>query len=132
MFSKEMFHNNSSTAKVLNKQNPDKPALKFVLTLKEVEELLKNGRKSVHVISNGVVFWFTDDYCMGVNDALPKTFVPSSTVIPCDVVPRSSLPDGYVKTAKDYINVFHYNEKFMESFDELINYLNKNYPDFAD
>jgi len=118
-FTKEQFLEGSPMAKMLRRQGRD---VKLILTTAEQNVLAAQGR-NFQVISNGKVFWFTDDYCMGVG-TLPKQFVPSSTVCPCRVTPRASLPDGVIITAEDYIKIFCEGETQINSLDELVEYLN--------
>lgn len=118
-YTKEQLLTNSSMSKMLARQGQ---TVKGVLTTAEQNALARLGR-SFQVIDNGKVWWFTDDYCMGVN-LLPKEFVPSSTVQGCRVAPRAGLPEGYVNTAEDYILVFQKGERQITSIDELVTYLN--------
>ena len=123
MYTKEQLLSNSSMSKLLIRK---KSSIKGVLTTDEQNQLAKE-HKSFQVISNGKVFWFTDDYCMGVG-LLPNEFVPSSTICPHQVVCRDFLPDGFVKTVEDFVKVYHAEERQITSIDELVTYLNTEYP----
>lgn len=119
MFTKEQLLTNSSMSQVLARQGRH---VKGVLSMAEQNELAAQGR-TFQVISDGKVFWFTDDYCMTVN-ILPKHFVPSSTICPHQVVPRAGLPSGVIRTAEDFIKIYCQNERHIKTMDELVQYLN--------
>lgn len=42
---------------------------------------------------------------------IDDSFVPISGRIPTTVIPRPSLPDGYIDTMEKYIMIFHGDEK---------------------
>ena len=92
----------------------------------EEQKLYMNSTFGVQVIANQEVFWFTDDYTLG-GDLLPKDFVPSSTQVPHNVVPREELPSGVVKSIEDLINVYYKGKRQINNIDELVEYLNTNY-----
>lgn len=122
MFTKEQLLNNSNRAKILAKQGK---SVKVVLTTDEQNQLAEYGR-SFQVISDSKIFFFTDDYCVGVG-LFPDDFIPSSTVCPMIVSPRESLPSGAVETAEEYIMIFERDRKQINTIDELVDYLNANY-----
>lgn len=124
MYSKERLLNNSSFSKFMKAKGR---SIKGVLSKKETEEHFKG---SVDVITNVDTqdFFFTDDYCLGV-DYLPDTWVPSTTRLPLRVVPRETLSDGVIDTLDKYILVFHPEGRLIESVDELIDLLNKGVSD---
>lgn len=124
MYSKERLLNNSSFSKFMKAKGR---SIKGVLSKKETEEHFK---ESVDVITNVDTqdFFFTDDYCLGVN-YLPDAWVPSTTQLPLRVVPRETLPDGVIDTLDKYILVFHPEGRLIESVDELIDLLNKGVSD---
>ena len=92
----------------------------------EEQKLYMNSTFGVQVIANQEVFWFTDDYTLG-GGLLPKDFVPSSTQLPHNVVPREELPSGVVKSIEDLINVYYKGKRQINNIDELVEYLNTNY-----
>lgn len=118
-YTKEQLLTNSHMSKVLAR---DGRTVKGVLTSAEQNVLAAQGR-SFQVISGPGVFWFTDDYCMGVN-LLSKNYVPSSTVCPHHVKPRDSLPSGVIRTAEDFIKIYHKDDRQIKSIDELVAFLN--------
>ena len=124
MYSKERLLENSSFSKFMKAKGC---SIKGVLSKKETEERFKG---SVDVITNVETqdFFFTDDYCLGV-DYLPDVWVPSTTRLPLRVVPRETLPDGVVDKLDKYILVFHPEGRLIESVDELIDLLNKGVSD---
>lgn len=122
MFTKEQLISNSVMAKMALKIGR---SVKCVLNSEEQEEALRNGR-GFQVISNGEVWWFTDDYCMGV-DLLPSQFVPCSMGCPMNVVPRDVLPNGIVDSVESYIKIFEYDSRQISSIEELVEYLNKKF-----
>ena len=124
MYSKERLLENSSFSKFMKAKGR---SIKGVLSKKETEERFKG---SVDVITNVETqdFFFTDDYCLGV-DYLPDVWVPCTTQLPTHVVPRENLPDGVVDTLDKYILIFHPEGRLIESVDELIDLLNKGVSD---
>lgn len=122
MYTKEQILSNSSMAKLLARQGR---YIKGVLTTEEQNQLANKGH-CFQVITDGKVFFFTDDYCIGVH-LFPKTFVPSSSVCPFEVKPRECLPDGIIVTAEQYIMIFEKDKKQINTIDELVDYLNKEY-----
>jgi hypothetical protein len=122
-YTKEQLLTNSAMSKMLARQGQ---RVKGVLTTEE-QNVLAKQHKTFQVISNGKVFWFTDDYCMGVGNLLPKEFVPSSTVCPQRVAPRAGLPEGIIQTAEDFMKVYCQNERQIKTIDELVDYLNAYY-----
>ena len=123
MFTKEAILNASSHSRYLAKNGH---YLKGVLTSEEAQFKLDNTQScSVMVISTLEIFFFTDDYCLGIG-VLPKEFVSSSTQIPHRVKERPSLPDGQVKNVEDYINIYERYRLQITSIDELIEFLNQN------
>lgn len=119
MITKEQLLNNSHMAQMMARQGKQP---KLVLTDAEVNAKVAAGQ-TYQVISNGKVFWFTDDYCMGVR-ILPKNYVPSSTVGGIRVAPRQGLPNGVITNARDFKHVFCQGERQITSLDELVTYLN--------
>ena len=124
MYSKERLLNNSSFSKFMKAKGR---SIKGVLSKKETEEHFK-GSFDVITNVNTQDFFFTDDYCLGVN-YLPDDWVPSTTGLPLRVVPRETLPDGVVDTLDKYILVFHPEGRLIESVDELIELLNRGISD---
>lgn len=101
-------------------------SVKGVLTKKEQEEQL-SARKGIMTIGSyeDGVFFFTDDYCMGLN-VLPKHYVSSSTTIPIQVAPREGLEDGIVDSVDKFIQIFESERRLIESMDDLLEVLNSN------
>lgn len=120
MYSKERLLENSSFSKFMKTKGR---SIKGVLTKEEAEEKAFNNFNIVTHVGTGN-FFFTDDYCIGVN-YLPDDWVPCTTHLPCRVVPRETLPDGVVDTLDKYILIFHSEGRLIESVDELIDLLNK-------
>lgn len=120
---KEQLLSNSHMAKMRLR---DGRSVKLVLTNEEQNELAKRGL-SFKVHSDKNVFFFTDDYCAFVGELDFIDFVPSSTVCPCDVVPREGLEDGWVNTAEKYIQIFNHDIRQITTIDELVEYINNNY-----
>jgi hypothetical protein len=121
-FTKELFRENSTHAKILARQSRQP---KFVLTNADVNAS-ENGRIEVIGSNADGVFWFTDDYCMGV-DLLPRHYVPCSFNFPMRIVPRPGLEDGIIANAEQYIQIFEEGMRQITSFDELIEHLNSKY-----
>lgn len=121
-YTKEQLLNNSAMSKILARQG------KFVKGVLSTEEqnVLASQYKNFQVITNGKVFWFTDDYNM-VFKLLPPEFVSSSTMSHQTVPTRFGLPDGVIRTAEDFVKVYHQDERQIQTIDELIQYLNENY-----
>lgn len=69
-------------------------------------------------------YLFTNDHCFslqgGKDLGFNKSWVPSTTYMPLRVVPRASVPSGMVFTLDEYIAIFHSNDIFIESVDQLI------------
>lgn len=119
IFDKETLLNNSHMAKSLKKAGRQ---IKGVLTKEEMQEKVDKGQ-TITCIRNNEVFFFTDDYCIGV-DYLPRDLVSSSTVMPHEITPREAFPDGILKTVDDYIKLHHSEKRYIGTVDELIDYLN--------
>lgn len=122
VFEKEKLLTNSAMAKNLAKSGR---SVKGILTTEEMQAKVDAGQ-TIQCVRDNNVFFFTDDYCMGV-DYLPKCFVPSSTVIPHNVTPREAFPDGIIKNVQDYIRLYENDKKQLNTVDEFIDYLNANY-----
>lgn len=121
MYTKEQLLTSSHMSKMLASKGR---YIKGVLTSTEQQELLDRSRNFT-VIANQEVFWFSDDYCMGID--LPQEFVPSSTQCPCRVVPRDELPSGLITTVEEYIRIFESNRRQITSIEELVDYLNNKF-----
>lgn len=121
MITKEQLLSNSYMAK--NKRTKGL-SIQGVLTSEE-QELLAKEDKPFQTIGNSKVFFFTDDYCMGLG-LLPIEFVSSSTKCPTIVSARESLSDGIVDTVEKYISVFESTRKQITTIDELVEYVNSN------
>ena len=122
VFEKEKLLASSHMAKSLAKSGR---SIKGVLTTEEMQDKVDAGQ-TITCYRDNNVFFFSDDYCMGV-DYLPKCIVPSSSVIPYDVCPREAFPDGIIKNVEEYIKLHHSEKKQMNTVDELIDYLNATY-----
>lgn len=122
VFDKETLLNNSHMSKLLTKSGKQ---IKGVLTKEEMQEKVDNGQ-TITCIRNNEVFFFTDDYCIGVG-YLPRDLVSSSTVMPHEIAPREAFPDGILKTVDDYIKLHHVEKIYIKTVGELIDYLNKKY-----
>lgn len=122
VFEKEKLLINSAMAKSLSTTGR---YVKGVLTTKEMQAGVDKGHTVTCMCDNNV-FFFSDDYCMGVN-YLPKCIVPGSTVIPHNIKPREAFPDGVIKNVEDYIKLYHSDKKQLNTVDELIDYLNSTY-----
>jgi hypothetical protein len=122
VFDKETLLNNSHMSKLLAKSGKQ---IKGVLTKEEMQEKVDKGQ-TITCIRNNEVFFFTDDYCIGVG-YLPNDLVSSSSVMPHEVAPREAFPDGILKTVDDYIKLHHIEKMYIGTVDELIDYLNKTY-----
>lgn len=128
IYDKEKLLTNSSFSKIMKGKGY---SIKGVLSKKEAGEHFNGG---VSVITNVDTqdFFFTDDYCLGV-DYLPDDWVPSTTQLPRRVAPRETLPDGIVDTLDKYILIFHPKGRLIETVEELIDTLNKkDTPDLKD
>lgn len=122
MFTAEMFKN-------------EKRKNARILTTEEVNEALRQGRKSIMEIrevlpderenEKGICF-FMNNYLFG-HGVLPSNFVPSSTQMPIQVKERPSVPSGQVTNAEEYIAVFSYDAIQINHIDELVDYLNQHY-----
>lgn len=122
MFTAEMFKN-------------EKRKNSRILTTEEVNEALRQGRKSIMEIrevlpderenEKGICF-FMNNYLFG-HGVLPSNFVPSSTQMPIQVKERPSVPSGQVTNAEEYIAVFSYDAIQINHIDELVDYLNQHY-----
>ena len=124
MYTKERLLNNSVFSKI--RRNKGLPC-KGVLTKEEAEKKAFDNVTTVTNVETGD-FFFTDDYCIGVN-YLPDDWVPCTTQLPSYVVPRETLSDGVVDTLDKYILIFHPEGRLIESVDELIDLLNKGVSD---
>lgn len=49
-------------------------------------------------------YFFTTDHCQ--DHGLGDDWVPCTYKLPGYVEPRACVPDGYVRTKEDYVNVF--------------------------
>jgi hypothetical protein len=60
-------------------------------------------------------FFFSTDhiqrYRSTIGSDLDEHWVPVSGVLPMQVTPRPSLPDGIIETIEEYIMIFHDDEK---------------------
>lgn len=120
IYDKEKLLTNSTFSKIMKGKGY---SIKGVLSKKEAGEHF-NGQITVITNVDTRDFFFTDDYCLGV-DYLPDDWVPSTTHLPCRVVPREILPDGVVDTLDKYILIFHNDGRLIETVEELIDTLNK-------
>lgn len=97
---------------------------KGVLTSKEAMQRTHDARTLISFSAiNHKVFFFSDDHCFG-SGKLPKWFVPSTSTLPMHVVPRPSLPDGWIKNTEDYIKIFYQDYRQITSMEELVEFLN--------
>ena len=118
MYTAEMFLN--------NKLSFDK-SIKGILTIEEAfQRAIRVGRLTVIVSSEDEIYFFTDDHCFSQGN-LPDHYVPISSSFPMRVAPREGVEDGVISTFDQYKTVFHtgYNEKVIQTMDELLNRLNK-------
>lgn len=63
----------------------------------------------IHSNSNTGEYFFSTDHCQGVRarETYPDGFVAATIALPHSVVPRPSLPSGWVETVEDVIKVYH-------------------------
>ena len=121
MYTKESVLNNSPKAKALARigQSP-----KGVLTNEEQNALCAKGL-SFQVITNGEVYWFTDDFqmCHGV---LGNEFGFMAVGRPCPIFlsARRNMPSRMISTAEKFTALYRRNERQITSVDELLDYLN--------
>lgn len=127
MVTKEQLLTNSSMARMLARQGK---SVKGVLTAEEQQGRLDDGAKTImemtSVLLKGNVFFYTDDYCMGVNipEFKEKHLVSGSSVMPHSVHPRKGCEDGIVYTVKQYEAIFHKDHRRLNSIEELVDFLN--------
>lgn len=120
IYNKEKLLTNSTFSKIMKGKGY---SIKGVLSKKEAGEDFDG---TIIVITNVDTqdFFFTDDYCLGV-DYLPDDWVPSTTSLPTRVTKRDILPDGIIDTVDKYISIFHNDGRLIETVEELIDILNK-------
>lgn len=119
-YTKEQLLSNSAQSKVLAR---DGRVSKGVLTSEEQQARLDAGHKSVQVIRDNEVFFFTDDYSM-LYGLIPG-MSSSSTSVPMTIKPRPAFPDGWIHNVQDYIKVFEKDHRQINTMDELLTYLNR-------
>lgn len=68
----------------------------------------------IHSNMSRCEYFFSTDHCQEVHskDTYPEgEWVPTTFHLPMSVVPRPSLPSGYVETVEELIAIFHSDEK---------------------
>lgn len=78
---------------------------------------------SVTCISNGEVFFLTDDHVFG-HGVLPRSFLSCSISMPHRAAPRPAVPDGWVRTAAALIAVYCEGERQISRVEDLVAYVN--------
>lgn len=89
-----------------------------------LQQALETKRLIIHSSVDEKIFFFSDNHCFGY-EVLPSHFVPCTAVFPLQVWPRDSLPDGWIRTIEQYIEVFCSGERQITSIEELVEYLDK-------
>ena len=130
MITKEMFCQSAFT-RIMNRQGCQ---LKYVLTFEEAKAYANNFN-NVQVIKNSKYlgaeqeyFFYTDDYCMGTgvfngDSAIIKNYWGAAS----QQFPFHTGTNKYIQTLEDYESVFHKNGKRIESMDELLEILNRDF-----
>lgn len=128
MVSKEDLLTSSSMARCLKSQGR---SIKVVLSPEELQDRLDNGGKSIQIIESSPlhgegVYFFTDDYCVGVNipEFKEKGLTPASIMIPYKIKPRPGFEDGYIKNVAEYQRLHCNGMRLISNIDELLEYLN--------
>ena len=102
----------------------------YVLTKAEAQNRANNMPRQSTFISvvNNVhrVAFFTNDHCFGY-DVLPDDFTSCTIVVPQTVAPRKGLESGTITNIEEYIFVYYDDLKIIESVEELVELLNKEY-----
>jgi len=99
-----------------------------ILTKQQAEQYVKiHG--SINVIEKRIlpfgvrsVYYFPTIIYTGIS-FLGNEWRPSNIEIPHDIIPRKSLPSGIVETLDDYITIYHKDDLYIESLDELYEFL---------
>ena len=99
---------------------------KGVLTTEEAKQFFNRSISAISSLKHRV-FFFTDDYCLGVG--IPEMnrcgFVPSSTGIPHHIVARDEFPDGMIWSVEDYIRLYYKDYRQLNTIEELLELLNQ-------
>lgn len=90
----------------------------------------RHGRASVtthtFTIDDKRYYFFSNDHCFGYDNERNKLdAVPCTATIPMNVSPRVKLPSGIIASVDDYIKIFHDDEILINSFDELVEFIEK-------
>ena len=90
----------------------------------------RHGRASVtthtFTIDDKRYYFFSNDHCFGYDNERNKLdAVPCTTTIPMNVSPREGLEDGVIYTVDDYIKIFYKEDTLINSFDELVEFIEK-------
>tara|TARA_B100000949_G_C14287061_1_gene454832 strand:- start:5483 stop:5770 length:288 start_codon:yes stop_codon:yes gene_type:complete len=69
---------------------------------KEIRVIILSNRKRKE-------FFFSNDHCQGVmeDSTIGEDWVPVSSYLPHNVVPREGLEDGIIQTIDDVIKIFY-------------------------
>mgnify|MGYP003408655709 FL=1 len=109
-YKKEDFQNLLSKDKILTREEARQHALE-----KGVIRTVSNSEYKVYCYTNKHGFGWP---------ILPNNFVPVSSYLPQEVVPREGLETGIVSTEEEYAFVYKQGYKLIETIDELVDYLN--------
>ena len=90
----------------------------------------RHGRASVtthtFTIDDKRYYFFSNDHCFGYDNERNKLdAVPCTTTIPMNVSPRVKLPSGIIASVDDYIKIFYKEDTLINSFDELVEFIEK-------
>ena len=111
MHRKESNHTKSSSAK-------------GVLTITE-QNALAADKQNFQVLTNGEVFFFTDDPTLCDGLLAGQGFTLHRLNCPHFLPSKRGLPSKFITTAEKYISVYRRNEKQITSIDELALYLDQ-------
>lgn len=72
-------------------------------------------------------YFFSNDHLFGYKDEKNKLLgvTPVTSYLPMAVTPREGLEDGVIYTVDDYIKIFYKEDTLINSFDELVEFIEK-------
>lgn len=72
-------------------------------------------------------YFFSNDHLFGYKDEKNKLLgvTPVTAYLPIAVTPREGLEDGVIYTVDDYIKIFYKEDTLINSFDELVEFIEK-------
>ena len=81
---------------------------------------------SVRLNGQGYYF-FSNDHLFGYKDEKNKLLgvTPTTAYLPMAVTPREGLEDGVICTVDDYIKIFYKEDTLINSFDVLVEFIEK-------